>query len=68
MNRSEVKRYGISWLHFPTADRKLIELVAASVSLLGLVGWVWMIPRLAPLPWALPGAAADLEPAGQGPR
>jgi len=25
--------------------------VAAMVSVLGLVGWVWMIPRLAPLPW-----------------
>jgi MFS family permease len=25
--------------------------LAALVSLLGLVGWVWMIPRLAPLPW-----------------
>src|SRR5260370_35820919 len=39
--------------------------LAAMVSVLGLVGWVWMIPRLAPLPWALPGAVADLEPAGQ---
>jgi nitrate/nitrite transporter NarK len=27
-------------------------LVAASVSLLGLVGWLWMVPPLAPLPWA----------------
>ena len=26
--------------------------VAAGVSLLGLVGWLWMVPRLAPLPWA----------------
>jgi MFS family permease len=26
-------------------------LVAAFVSVLGLVGWVWMIPRLAPLEW-----------------
>jgi MFS family permease len=26
-------------------------LVAAFVSVLGVVGWVWMIPRLAPLPW-----------------
>jgi MFS family permease len=25
--------------------------VAAMVSVLGLVGWVWMIPRLAPLSW-----------------
>jgi MFS family permease len=37
--------------------------VAAGVSLLGLVGWLWMVPPLAPLPWAAlearaPGAAA----------
>ncbi len=25
--------------------------VAAAVSLLGLVGWLWMVPRLAPLRW-----------------
>jgi hypothetical protein len=35
--------------------------VAAVVSVLGLVGWVWMVPQLAPLTWkerrAAPGAA-----------
>jgi ACS family D-galactonate transporter-like MFS transporter len=36
-------------------------LLAAIVSVLGLAGWVWMIPRLAPLPWATLGAAAALE-------
>ena len=30
--------------------------VAAAVSLLGLIGWIWMVPRLAPLQWMLPGA------------
>jgi MFS family permease len=27
--------------------------VAAAVSLLGLIGWVWMVPQLAQLPWTL---------------
>jgi hypothetical protein len=40
-------------------------LLAGSVSVLGLAGWVWMVPRLAPLPWPSLGAAADLEPARQ---
>jgi MFS family permease len=31
-------------------------LVAAAVSLLGLVGWVWMLPTLAELPWKKLGA------------
>jgi MFS family permease len=31
-------------------------LVAAAVSLLGLVGWVWMLPTLAELPWRKLGA------------
>ena len=25
--------------------------VAAAVSILGLIGWVWMVPKLAPIPW-----------------
>jgi len=25
--------------------------VAAIVSVLGLIGWVWMVPKLAPIPW-----------------
>jgi MFS family permease len=37
--------------------------VAAAVSLLGLVGWVWMTPRLAPLPWRTPEAVAEAAPA-----
>jgi MFS family permease len=32
--------------------------VAAAVSLLGLIGWIWMVPRLAELKWKHPGAAA----------
>ncbi len=40
-------------------------LLAASVSVLGLAGWVWMVPRLAPLPWPTLGAAAALEPVRQ---
>lgn len=32
--------------------------VAAVVSVLGLIGWVWMVPRLAPLPWTTIGAVA----------
>lgn len=26
--------------------------VAAIVSVLGLIGWIWMVPKLAPIPWA----------------
>jgi MFS family permease len=37
--------------------------VAASVSLLGLVGWLWMVPRLAPLPWASLEARTSLAAA-----
>ena len=40
-------------------------LLAAIVSVLGLTGWVWMVPRLAPLPWATLEAATGLEPARQ---
>src|SRR4029077_19474296 len=29
-------------------------ILAAAVSLVGVVGWVWMIPRLAPLTWRTP--------------
>jgi hypothetical protein len=25
--------------------------VAAAVSMLGLIGWIWMVPRLAELQW-----------------
>jgi MFS family permease len=32
-------------------------LVAAALSLLGLVGWVWMLPALAELPWKKLGAS-----------
>jgi len=33
-------------------------MLAAAVSLLGLVGWIAMLPKLAELPWANPPAAA----------
>ena len=36
---------------------------AALVSIAGLVGWVWMVPRLAPLEWPSPGTPAATEPA-----
>jgi cyanate permease len=36
--------------------------LAALVSVLGLVGWVWMVPKVAPLPWHAGGAAAELAP------
>jgi len=36
---------------------------AALVSISGLVGWVWMVPKLAPLAWPSAGAGADPEPA-----
>jgi hypothetical protein len=39
--------------------------LAAIVSVLGLAGWVWMVPRLAPLSWPTLAASAALEPAGQ---
>ncbi len=31
--------------------------VAAIVSVLGLIGWIWMVPKLAPISWAQLGAA-----------
>jgi nitrate/nitrite transporter NarK len=34
-------------------------LVAAAVSVLGLVGWIWMIPKLAELQWRPESAAKD---------
>ncbi len=33
---------------------------AALVSVLGLIGWVWMVPKVAPLQWPARGAAAQL--------
>jgi MFS family permease len=36
---------------------------AALVSVAGLVGWVWMVPRLAPLVWASRNPASAPEPA-----
>ena len=36
---------------------------AALVSIAGLIGWVWMVPRLAPLAWPSPGTAVAAEPA-----
>jgi MFS family permease len=27
--------------------------LAAAVNLLGLIGWVWMLPKIAPMPWAV---------------
>ena len=44
--------------HFATAF-----VTAALVSIAGLVGWVWMVPRLAPLAWPSPGTPAAAEPA-----
>jgi len=41
--------------------------LAAIVSVLGLAGWVWMVPRLAPLSWPMLAASAALEPARQPP-
>jgi len=41
---------------------------AAVVSVSGLFGWVWMVPKVAPLPWASLAASADrasLAPARQ---
>jgi MFS family permease len=36
---------------------------AALVSVAGIVGWVWMIPRLAPVPWPSSGPAIDTQTA-----
>jgi hypothetical protein len=56
------------WLIGETHHSTAAFLVAAFVSLFGLVGWVWMVPRLAPLPWPASGrgrvpaaAAAQLQ-------
>jgi MFS family permease len=32
--------------------------VAAAVSVLGLIGWLWMVPKLAELPWRFPAHPA----------
>jgi MFS family permease len=37
--------------------------IAAMVSVTGLVGWVWMVPRLAPLTWPSSRAAVDPDTA-----
>jgi MFS family permease len=44
--------------HFVTAF-----VTAALVSIAGLIGWVWMVPRLAPLSWPPSGTPAVAEPA-----
>ena len=36
---------------------------AACVSLAGLIGWVWMVPRLAPLVWPTPPPASETQAA-----
>jgi MFS family permease len=36
---------------------------AAMVSVTGLVGWVWMVPKLAPLAWPSRGGPIDAQPA-----
>jgi MFS family permease len=36
---------------------------AALVSLAGLIGWVWMVPRLAPVVWPARGSASDTQAA-----
>jgi MFS family permease len=36
---------------------------AALVSVAGLIGWVWMVPRLAPLAWPSRSTARDANPA-----
>ncbi len=36
-------------------------LLAAFMSMLGLIGWVWMLPKLVELPWDAPQEAGALE-------
>jgi MFS family permease len=36
---------------------------AALVSVAGVIGWVWMVPRLGPLVWPSRGPAVDAQPA-----
>jgi MFS family permease len=36
--------------------------VAAAVSLLGLVGWIWMVPKLAELQWKPAARPSELQP------
>ena len=36
--------------------------VAAAVSVLGLIGWVWMVPKLAELQWKPAARASELQP------
>ena len=42
-------------------------LVAAVVSVLGVVGWVFMIPKVAPLEWSATDASEPPRPAGSSP-
>ena len=39
--------------------------VAAGISILGLIGWVWMVGDVAPLRWPAVGAGSRLEPTRQ---
>ncbi len=41
-------------------------LLGAGVSLLGLIGWLWMLPRLAELPWEADAAPPGVVPAASG--
>lgn len=49
------------WLVQLTHHYAAAFVLAAMVSVLGLAGWVWMVPRLAPLPWHQLGAADELR-------
>lgn len=46
-----------------TAHFTAAFVVAAAVAVLGLIGWVWMIPRVAPLSWREPSLEAPATPA-----
>jgi MFS family permease len=39
--------------------------VAAGMSILGLIGWVWMVADVAPISWPTVGAGSPLEPTRQ---
>jgi MFS family permease len=43
----------------------LAFVVAAAVSIVGLIGWVWMVPEVAPLDWPARARGSRLEPTQQ---
>jgi nitrate/nitrite transporter NarK len=46
------------WLLDATGSFVSAFALAGLINVLGLVGWVWVVPRIAPLKWAQPPVSA----------